>query len=520
MFLVTNAFKAAMSANNRIWKIMVKVKRNDVDAPDIDITDRITDYGLSFDFERRSGTVSLEIDNYDYSLSPLNRDSQQNQVGGVYNPLLDSNHEVKVYVGILTDSGYEYIQRFTGYLGDEIDADTYPGTISVTARDKSKLMQDTYIFQSKTYGTASYGVGMTLETVIQDMVDQFLPNSGIIVTVPTPTLQTVGRPDQPYTAKDTNLWDACQLLSDAFNHELRFMEDGTLRLRKVEHDLHTVTPVITFDESMMTKDRISLSDSDVRNHIVLRVQGLDPIERKNEDSIAKYGRRYMEIRRAVANILTTQEQAHEFVDGLIKDMSYVTPVDQLELPLYPIVQIGDIVCVKNTRLGTDPTYEIFRVTRIQESFGATKKRTSLSLQGYIRVDINATPAPKPVTATNYEIVDRVIQNYPNSGWVGSEKKTYFPMIKWQAPTQDVTNANLALEFGGYTIYRKHSSESNYYPIASIKSYIAPLNLKVNYFYDYTAKAGISAYKIVALNKFGKTSTEATLSVNVPQTTII
>lgn len=520
MISVSSAFQTAISANNRLWKLKVEIKRNDVGAPVIDITDIVKDCNIGFDFERRNGTVSLEIDNSDYSYSPLNKNSAQNQVGGIYNPLFDSNHEIKVYYGLLTSSGYEYVQRFTGYLGDEIDADTYPATITLTARDKSKLMQDTYIFQSKTYGTASYGIGMVLEAVIQDMITEFLPSAGITVQVPVPTLQTVGRPDQPYTAKDTNLWDACQLLADAFNHELRFMEDGTLRLRKIERDLHTVTPVKTFGISELVRDSISLSDADVRNHIVLRVQGLDPIERKNDDSIAKYGRRYMEIRRAMANILSTQEMAHQFIDGLIKEMSYVTPVDQTELPLYPMLQIGDIVCINNAKLGTDSLYDIFRVISISESFNATKKRTVLSLQGYVRFDINATPAPKPVTAATYQTITRTIQNYTLSGWTGKEKITSFPMLKWTPPTQDIANGTLTATFGGYTIYRKHSSETTYYPIASVKSYIEPLSLPVNYFYDYTAKAGVNQYKIVALNKFGKASTEVLFSVTVPAVQII
>jgi hypothetical protein len=503
-----------MSLNERRWKLKVEITRNDIGSPSIDITDRVIDCNISFDYERRNGSATLTIDNYDYSLSPINRESSQNMVDGIYNPLFDSNHTIKIWEGIMVAGGaYEYVQRFTGVLGDEIDAETFPGTLTLTARDKSKLLQDTYIFQSKSYGSSGKLLGMTLGNVVQDMITEFLPSAGITVSVASGSGQVaVGTPSQPYTAKDTNLWDACQTLVDAFNHELMFFEDGTLLLRKTEKDLHTVTPVATFSENDLVSNSFGMSDADVRNHIMLRVQGLDPIEVKNEDSIARYGRRYMEIRRAMANIITTKEQAHDFVNGLLKEMSWLAPTSDLELPLFPTIQIGDIITVSNTKLGIDPTFDIFRVVGIQESFSATKKRTTMNLKGYVRLDIADTIAPKAPTGLSHAVYTRDIKNYPNSGWFGSTKVTSFPKLLWTPVTQDVNNNPLPPDFGGYTLYRTNTTyddpNAKWYPIASIKSYIEPLSLSVNYFYDYTAPVGVNSYKIVALNKFGKKSAES------------
>lgn len=518
MISVSQDFINAMAASNRFWKIKAEVIRNDAGALPVDISDRVLGCTITPDYEQRTSSCMLTVNNFDYALSPLNQDSTMNQRAGVYDPLFDSNHKLIISYGLLTTAGYEYIKKFTGYLGDDIDSESYPGVVQLSARD-SKLFQDAYIFQSKTYGTGGSRLGMTLENVMQDMINDFLPGLGITISVPAPTNQTVGTPQQPYTAKDTNLWAALQLLADAFNHELRFLEDGTLILRKEQFDYDAITPVDAFDESEMVSEGASLSDSDVRNHVVLRIQGLDPIEKKNEDSIAKYGRRYFEIRRAVANVITTQEQAHEFVNKILKDLSYANPVERIECPLYPQIQVGDFVTVSSTRQGTDPQLHIFRVTKITDTYGANKKRTALQLEGFQRVDFTTLPAPNPPTGLDVQSISRDLLNYSGSGWSGSQKTVYFPLLKWTAPTQDVSGNPLIDDFGGYTIYR--NTGSGWHVLASIKSYSPSLGKKLDYFYDYTLGFGQASYRIVAVNRTGQVSTEsASVNFNCPPPHII
>jgi hypothetical protein len=515
------AFNNALSANNRMWKIKVTVTRNDVGAIPFDISDRVNSCEIDFDWEKRNGTASLEIDNYDFSLSPLNQTSATNLVGGVYNPLLDSNHVIEIWEGLLTTNGYEYIKKFTGLLGDEIDADSYPGIIRITARDKSKLLQDTYIYQSKTYTPVGAATLPLPEYVIQDLINTFLPSGNITLQVIDPTNFVVGKPDQPYTAKNTNLWDAIQTISDAFNFAVMFDENGTLQMKKIIRDLSTATPVYTFDESKISKDRVSVSDADVRNHIMLRVQGLDIIERKNDDSISRYGRRYMEIHRSLSYLITTAEQGNQLVDNILKDLSYVTPVDRLEMPLFPLIQPGDIVSLVNTKTGVTTQAYTYRVVGVRDIFSKDKKRTELNIKGYNNINPSTSIAPNAPTNVTGQTLARTISNYPNSGWTGKEKTTYFPLLTWTPPTQDISGNALPNNFGGYTIYRKGPGDAGFYPIASIASYLAPQSLVVNYFYDYTAVSGNNQYKITAINKYGKVSAEsAIVTINKPNDLII
>lgn len=514
MITVSTAFTDAMTSRTRLWKTKVTITRNNAGASPVDISERVTACNPSFDWERRSATVSIELDNYDYTLSPLNRNSPTNQVAGVFDPLLDSNHLIEVYYSLQTASGMEYVKRFTGYLGDEIDADTFPGTVQLTARDKSKILQDTYVYKSKSYGNPPVPV----EYVIQDMINQFASGNGITVQVDTPTLFDIGTPTAPYTAKDVNLWDAVQMLADAANHELKFDENGTLRLKNIIRDFTGQTPVAVFDEDDLIRDSISISDSDVRNHIVLRVQGLNPIEKKNDDSIAKYGRRYMEVHRALASVITNLEQGNKLVDNFLKDLSYATPLDRVEMPFNPIIQVGDFVGINNTKLGTTSDLNIFRVITIRENFSAKNKRTELVLQGHVRFDVVNTLAPKPPTSATVQINQRKVMQYPGSGWSGSERTYYYPLLKWTAPTQDISGSAISPSFGGYTIYRKGPTDTDFKAIGSIRSYLTSTAVNLDYFYDYTAQNGTNSYKVVAVSQFGKRSTDSNVAVvSVPAT---
>lgn len=520
MISVSNNVMSSLSARNRFWKLKATITRNNANAYPVDISDRVIASDIDFDWERRNGSASLDLDNYDYSLSPLNRSSLSNQVAGVFDPILDSNHILEIWEGILTVDGYEYVKRFTGVLGDEIDSDTYPGTVQITVRDKSKLVQDTYIYQSKTYGVVSGQPLPIAEKVIQDLLDVFLPNEKIILSVDSPTNFVVGKPGSPYTAKDVNLWDAIQQISDAFNFSIMFDEDGILRMKNIVRDLSKVTPVHEFNETQLVKDRLSTSDSDVRNHVKLRVQGLDPIEKKNQASIDKYGRRYFEIHRSLANLISTAEQAHALIDNIMQDLNYVVPMDRIEMALFPIIQVGDVVTLVNSRQGVDASTYRYRVSAVRDTFEKDKKRTSATLSGYSVYDPATVPAPKPVTNIGSSRITRAIQNYTNSGWVGLTKSSYYTRLTWTPPAYDVSNNALTAGFGGYTIYRKGVGDTGFYPVANIKSYIQPLNLVVDYWYDYTAIPGVNEYKIVAVNSVGKVSTEVHVTATKPADLII
>jgi hypothetical protein len=533
MLTASSNYVNAINSSNRVYDIIVKVYRNTSGSanPAIDISDRVTSYNTTYDFESRSGRIDLEIDNFDYQLSPLNRNSPYNLVSGEYDPLFDSNHKVELYEGVLANGTFEYVLKFTGYMGDDITVSSEP-TIALSCRDKSKLLQDIYIYQGPSYSL------YLVEDVIQDLIDTFAPSLGISLQVLNPTNYMIGRPDSPYAPKDTNLWDAIQTLADSASMELRFMEDGSLVIRQIIRDFSNVTPNLTLDSSNLISDDMRISDADVRNYIVVKVENFDPITKVDNESIAKYGLRYMEVQRSMSDMITDVSQAHQLAENILRDLRFAYPNETAEIPFHPLVQVGDIVQITNPRLGTNPTDDIFKVVTVSNQYSKDRKRTRLTLQGYDKFISSPDIAPKAPTGLGYQMQVRTILNYSGSGWSGYEKITSFPMLTWTPPTQDISGNTLDTNFGGYIIERASQldnsgnvgSNYNWATISSIPSYLSSLNISINYFYDYTAPALVTKYKskvpsatsvpiqyrVTAIGRKGaKSPVAGPITVNVP-----
>jgi hypothetical protein len=251
----------------------------------------------------------------------------------------------------------------------------------------------------------------------------------------------------------------------------------------------------------------------------------------------------MEVHRSMSDIITDVSQAHELGDNILRDLRFAHPTASAEIPFHPLVQVGDIVEIDNPRLGTSAENDIFKVVTVQTQYSKDRKRTSLTLIGHDKFISAPAIKTNPPTGLGFEMQKRVIQNYPNSGWTGYEKETYFPMITWTPPTKDVEGNTLPDDFGGYVIERGTqinrdrtlvSSTWRYGTIASVPSYITSLGLKVNYFYDYSCADTVNAYlqlgntdgyvdfryRIYAINRQGEksaVSSTVTVRVQVPAT---
>lgn len=491
MLTASAKYKEMLNRQNRKYRFKMTVTRNRSGSPPIDITQYVTSYTVNQDFEARSGVLDFEIDNYDWSLSPLNRTSPHNIVDASlpdpYDPLLDSNHKVMLYEGFELDDGtVDLVQKFVGFIGDDITINSN-STISVSCRDASKLLQDIYIYESPSYKL------YLVEDVIQDLLDTFAPHLNLILRVANKTTYMIGKPDSPYTAKDTNLWDAVTLLADTASHELRFMESGSLTIRKIERDFSNKLPNLQLDLSVLIENTSTISDADVRNEIVVKVQNYKPVVKKNAKSQYKYGRRYMEVQKGVSDMITDISQAHELAEGILEDLCFAKPSDTAEIPLHPLVQVGDIVWITNERIGTTPESMRYKVVSVDNSYSSTQKRTRLGLQGYDKYQYDRGFPTKAPTKLSHKMQERKIMNYKGSGWEGKSKTMYYPKVTWVAPTEYMgSSETLPTDFGGYVIYRRHkaiiSGKDFWYPwqtISSIPAYMESLGQSVNFFYDYS-----------------------------------
>jgi hypothetical protein len=287
-------------------------------------------------------------------------------------------------------------------------------------------------------------------------------------------------------------------------------------MRKIVRDFSAEPVNLSLTLANLISDSMEISDADVRNHIVVKVQGFDPITKKDDYSIAKYGRRYMEVQRGMSDLITDVSQAHELATNILMDLRFANPIETAELPLHPLIQVGDIVQIDNQRLGTNSVDDIFKVTSVTNEYSKDKKRTRLELQGFDKFLDDTIPSPRPATSLTYLMQKRTIQNYPNSGWFGYQKETSFPMLKWNPPTLDMSGNALSTNWGGYVIERATQISGSsigttwmWGTVASIPSYIAPLDKKVDYFYDYSCSAVLARYK-----KYGSSSSTVTLKYRV------
>lgn len=511
MLSCSSGAKTALSASNRVFKVKVLITRNDSGANPIDISDRVISSDITHSFDSRNANANLTLDNWDFQLSPMQRNSNLNLVNQVYDPLLDAYHKIQIYEGItLSDGTVEYILKFTGYLGDEIDISSNPQQITINCRDCSKILQDRYIYQSDNFA------GWLVEEIVQKLLDIYLPQWNFTVQVQSNTQYIIGRPDTPYCVQNTTLWDAVQTLSDSASQELRFMEDGSFVMRPNVLDFSTSDAVLTLNESTLVSDDMQISDADVRNNIVVKVEGQPYITVSSNASISKYGMRYMEVDRAISDIITDPTQVQTFATTMLKDLAYAKPVETSVVPLNPLIQVADIVNITNGRIGTDASTDVFKVIEVQDTLSTTSKRTTVNLKGYDIFDSIYDPAPNPPTAFNINTSTRTIQNYQNSGWTGYDKTIHYPYLTWTPPIQDVSGNILDYDFGGYVVYRDNL------PLASIPSYVPALSLQINYYYDYMASGGSThSYGIKAFNKHGvSSSTVSGGSYTVPRDVIL
>lgn len=502
MLQSTSSQLEALNSDVRNVVHKVEIYRNDFPDVPVDITADVEELNISVDLENRNAVCRLIIKNEDYSYSPRNKTSPKNQVNGQYNPLLYPNHVLKVYVGFANPTP-EYWQLFTGLLGDEIDLTTIPGRISLSVRDMSKKLQDTYVYLSQSY---DYKLA---EEVIQGLLDEY--QTGI-------TLSVAGLAEfliQHYQVKDLNLWDALQRVADFMGWILMFNERGELILKR---EKETSIPDLIIDEDLIEVEELNITDADIRNDIWVRAEspnGIITANVTNPESIAEFGRRFMEVDRSLASMVYTYDQAYNLAKRICDDLSWLHLVSRVpDMPIYPPIQVDDIVAIISSRSGLDEQ-ELFKVYSVEHFISARKKRTSLVLKSY-RPAVTTTPViPNPPTALTAEVISWTISNYPNSGWIGNQKTVYYPKISFTKPTTNTDGSDLT-NLVGYVISRSTvSATTGFIDLRSIPSKDASGN-DITFFIDYSAGSGTRWYRLAAVNSLGVRSVYSTVvQVNVP-----
>lgn len=352
-----------------------------------------------------------------------------------------------------------YISLFHGLTGDDIDLQTESGKILLTCRDFSKNYQDLFVTLSDSY-TNIYS-----EVIIKDLLIKFTPQTLLknyfklvddyFIYSDTDFLIT------NFVIRNENLWTSMQKIADVMGWYLRFDEHGYLILRNRRKN--SICDVI-FDEDDIIKIPINFSDADIRNDIVVKAEtssnGIVEANLKDEESIERFGRKYMEVDRTLTSMISTQEQVNNLSKAILEDYAWLRADVNIEIPFYPIIQLDDIVGIRVKDLALDETVEIYKVVSYKHNLSSDNKRTTLTLKTHKSFFKADNSQPNPPTNLQGSFITREIKNYPGCGWQADSKKFYYPYITWTHPSGNTDGSELSLDkLSGYNIYRSNNEDN-------------------------------------------------------------
>lgn len=201
-------------------------------------------------------------------------------------------------------------------------------------------------------GLTTVVTGTPLETGLQ----QILNDNGL-------SAYTLNTPTSPawlvkfYLQQRQSVWDAMRALVDQLGWDLRFKYDsgsGTFKLTLWTPNRAKTTPDFSFVVSdVFDTTKVVLDISDVRNVVkaIYSASGsLDatgtPLRQQivstNSASVAKYGRRYMELDEASTSNIDTSTEAQAMADACVADLCNPTAEQDIPVPFFPWAEIGDL----------------------------------------------------------------------------------------------------------------------------------------------------------------------------------
>src|SRR5690606_26096701 len=269
------------------------------------------------------------------------KDSQWNTLDGDWVPLLWPYREVvfQLATSLPGESPSNWINCFEGYLGDDIQIEGHQ--LKISARDKSKRLQDAYIAEKKTY---DFSNGCAAEDLIQTIIDDFVDNPPTLCC-PVPSGITFDRMEVEYVS----VWDAIQNIARQMGWFLGYMWNGTeFALSFIEPPRGKTTSDLDIVLFVIYHVSLYITYADIRNLLVLTYRDKNTGERRtlsykdypqlrNDTSKNEFGGQYriMEIEEADTSLIDTEEKALAFGAKCIWDLSELSATDKLDLPLLP-----------------------------------------------------------------------------------------------------------------------------------------------------------------------------------------
>lgn len=240
-------------------------------------------------------------------------------------------------------------------------------------------------------GTTSDTTGVPLETLIQQLLND--NGLGSFVTLQTPV--SPGWNVKPYKQDRQSVADAIQAMVDQMGWWCRFEWSSTLgryelTLAAPDRASATVHKTLLSDEEVTCSD-LSVDVWSIRN--VVRLIYSDSSSRDGDGnplrfvrevsdsaSIAKYGRRFMELGEASTSAIDTAAEADRMANAVLTDLREPTAGLGVEFPCDFYLEMGDRITVPADGLRFTAA-QTLAVESLSHSFAGESARTSVTLRG-------------------------------------------------------------------------------------------------------------------------------------------
>lgn len=352
-------------------------EENDVVGDESESASKLIDLLLGTKMEYRRDSFSPHDKN-----SAWNRD-ENNQ----YAPLLWSYREVVLAVAI-TPKGEEptlndWMFPFEGFLGENIGVRQNGSIVSVQAKSKAKLLQDTLIETEQEYGSNDEDV--SVESVMQDIIDNNLGPGVVSLYCPVPSQSYV----RPYVVKDKTVWDALQELAGKLGWFLGDRWDPQTK----QHRLTFMEPPI--DKNASTADfrfswtsdfyiqELDQTDRHYRNAIIVEYWD-EELEKENTVEVSQeldpgMVRRAAKFGLGKTELIRTETEAIRFATAAFHDLSDDTTLSRVTMPLFPQIDTFHGVVINNPRVASEDLF--FGVDTVRHTLDFVSERFTTEFVG-------------------------------------------------------------------------------------------------------------------------------------------
>lgn len=370
----------------------------------IDLTDRVRSGSVSLGDVSAIGSsragvdatvavLNLTLDLGDPSLAP-----------GVKSVLNEPDELLRPYrmISVEARAGEheEWRTIFAGYLGDEVrtNVTASSGTISLSARDLAKPLQDTFLAEFPVIAADAETAPVPVEDALTELIALVPANVRPPLAFPSGLSGFMIR--EPYQPQNCSVWDAMQQLALQVGWYLGVM-GSELVFMDPPRGKETADLTLSADDVFI--DDLGVSDTDIRNVVEVVWTDKTTLERRVTEARDQWSidnltggvekRSVLEL--DATSQIDTQTEAETLAARFIADMAREFASSQVTLPFTPSIGLFTTIALLNPRV--DQAARFFAVHSVKHTWDRRALRTVIAGVGQVigkrRAWLAAEPRP-------------------------------------------------------------------------------------------------------------------------------